>query len=547
MDRAGPPEQLRIHARSRGGESPVRAAAWALFGHGPVTVITAGGAVRAYGAVLAAASPRLGGVPWWEGLGISVASGVLVAVILAAARAAWKRHRIPTGLSRGVYRKSYLDAVLRESRREDVHAIDVLAPRLTPATTSRMISIQEAWKQVNARGGGGVRLLVLDNDPCLKGGAELLSAGIKVRVAHLEMGTEDLSFHLFHARTNPTAIVNFHDERGGKPRDKPIQLNGSAPIQPFRERFDTVWRTASPLETVIARKITTKAGRSSDCKVLWQALNETNALLGLDDGAVDKVLPHLAFSNSCSVVFILGLPGAGKSHVRDCLARKLKAMGVESRELTDYLYAFRDHLHGLMKLEPARGTGFEARAGGAFAVSDERALQPALNALAQAATGSLNDSEVVLVEFARTDIVAALEEFGDIGHRCRIIYVQAPAQLRSERLSSRHEPPESSTNGRSVTFTPSDNHMLPSNVERSIYHADNIDRLMNSPRWRELVFWVQNDTDDGGGRINASLDQFVQNILNSYRNPSQATGPSPLIVLNGLNGKNRSLLLTTST
>jgi hypothetical protein len=405
-----------------------------------------------------------------------------------------------------------------------------------------MISIQDAWKHVNARGGGGVRVLILDNDPCLKGGAELLSAGIQVRVAHLEMGTEDLSFHLFHGRTSPRAIVNFHDERGGKPRDKPIQLNGSAPIQPFRERFDTVWKTASPLETVIAKKIITKAGRSSDCKVLWQALNETNALLGLDDGAVDKVLPHLAFGNSCSVVFILGLPGAGKSHVRGCLAEKLRAMGVQSRELTDYLYAFRDHLHGLMKLEPARGTGFEACAGGAFAVIDERALQPALNALAQAAAGSLNDSEVVIVEFARTDIVAALEEFGDIGHRCRVIYVQAPAQLRSARLTSRHEPPESSTNGRSVTLTPSDNHMLPSNVERSIYHADNINRLMNSPRWREFVFCIQNDIDDAGGKISASLDKFVENVINSYRSPSQVTHAAPIIIPNELSRRNSVLL-----
>jgi hypothetical protein len=261
-----------------------------------------------------------------------------------------------------------------------------------------------------------------------------------------------------------------------------------------------------------------------------------------DQDEKGSVLPHVAFANSCSVVFILDLPGSGKSHVRHCLAQKLKAMGVESRELSDYLYAFRDHLHGLMKLEPARGTGFEAHAGGAFAVSDERALQPALNALAQAAAGSLNDSEVVLVEFARTDIVAALEEFGDIGNRCRVIYVQAPAQLRSARLSSRHKPPESSTDGRSVTLTPSDNHMLPSNVERSIYHADNVNKLLNSPRWRELVFWIQNDVDDAGSKINTSLDQFVEKVISSYRSPSLATPASPITIPNELFYKNTALL-----
>jgi len=35
--------------------------------------------------------------------------------------------------------------------------------------------------------------------------------------------------------------------------------------------------------------------------------------------------------------------------------------------------------------------------------------------------------------------------------------------------------------------------MLPSNVEWSTYQADNIDRIMTSPRWREQIFWIEND------------------------------------------------------
>lgn len=62
-------------------------------------------------------------------------------------------------------------------------------------------------------------------------------------------------------------------------------------------------------------------------------------------GPADKVLPHPAFGSSYSLVFVLGLPGAGKSRARERLAQKLSAIGVESREFTDYLYAFRDHLH----------------------------------------------------------------------------------------------------------------------------------------------------------------------------------------------------------
>ena len=55
--------------------------------------------------------------------------------------------------------------------------------------------------------------------------------------------------------------------------------------------------------------------------------------------------------------------------------------------------------------------------------------------------------------------------------------------------------------------------MLPSNVGQSIYQADNTDRLMGSPRWRGLVFWIKNEIDDDGGKANASIDQFVETVV----------------------------------
>jgi hypothetical protein len=64
----------------------------------------------------------------------AVLSGILVTLILAAARLLWHQRRVPTVLSQRVRRRSYLGAVLAESGNEDVRGLDVLAPRLKPAT-----------------------------------------------------------------------------------------------------------------------------------------------------------------------------------------------------------------------------------------------------------------------------------------------------------------------------------------------------------------------------------------------------------------------------
>lgn len=52
--------------------------------------------------------------------------------------------------------------------------------------------------------------------------------------------------------------------------------------------------------------------------------------MALDKECVPRVLPHPGFRHSSSVVFIVGLPGAGKSYVR----RKLEG---EYAALADFL------------------------------------------------------------------------------------------------------------------------------------------------------------------------------------------------------------------
>ena len=93
-------------------------------------------------------------------------------------------------------RPAYLSTVLAESRREDIVTLDVLAPRLQTASSGPLIEdIQVSWKRINDR--GRVRVLTLDSDACIEGGAELLRGDIEVRVARRDLGAESLSFHLF--------------------------------------------------------------------------------------------------------------------------------------------------------------------------------------------------------------------------------------------------------------------------------------------------------------------------------------------------------------
>jgi hypothetical protein len=423
-------------------------------------------------------------------------------------RVGWSHHRVPTALVRKVRRKTYLGSVLAESEREHVQSLDVLAPRLVSAADNQMIvTIQAAWKRINQR--GRVRVLTLDSRDCLEGGLELLRDGIQVRVSRRDLESEDLSYHIFGTQGKArTAIINHH--QGDV--DRPMLLDGKDPIKVFHKHFESIWAAASPLEAVIAEKITELARGSREPADILRAVNES----GLDlTSCMEKVRPHLAFRNSSSVVFIVGFPGSGKSRVRRILAERLDGMGIQARELTDYLYAFRDFLHSQIMLEPRRH-GFEACPGGAFAVREEAALMPALRALDGAVRDSLKESEVTLAEFARTGLCAALDQFDDIRMRCRVIYVQAPADLRSARLRKRIEPPEMSVDGGSVAVKPSDNHQLPSTVECSLYENDDIDQLERSPRWRGRILRIDNDVDDGGAKIGAKIDEFIAGVSALY-------------------------------
>ncbi|MFC4535028.1 hypothetical protein [Sphaerisporangium dianthi] len=455
-------------------------------------------------------------VPSWQNYVVPVTSGVLVAVLLGGVRIAWSRRRVPSALSRGVRRKTYLGAVLSESERGCPARLDVLAPRLSPATESTIfVKIQDAWKRINGR--KGVRVVILDSQESLIGGIELMAEGIDVRVTRRELGTESLSFHLFEreGRSAPSAIVNHREDLV----DRPVRLNGMPATRLLWDHFEKIWADAQPLEAVLAEKICEKVSEQGEPRAVWRALHEVEVSLNVDLDGAPKVLPHLAFRNSARVVFVVGLPGSGKSHVRRVLARHLAGLGIKTSELSDYTYAYRDFLHAMAKLEPVRAPGFTAYAGGGFSVNNIEVLRPALQALAQAVRDSVKEPRVTIVEFARPDLVAALREFEDLRLESQVIHVNAPAPLRTQRLNRRIEPPEVSVDDTSVTFTLSDNHVLPPAAKQSIYKMDNFPELMADPHWRGRVFSIDNDVDDGGATIETRLGAFVERVIQPYRQP----------------------------
>jgi hypothetical protein len=204
-------------------------------------------------------------------------------------------------------------------------------------------------------------------------------------------------------------------------------------------------------------------------------------------------------------------------------------MRIECQALTDYPYAYLDLVRTVLKLDPISGTEFKAYEGGAFAVHSERSLVPALQALHGDVRDALQAREVTLVEFARGDLVAALQIFDDIRSRSHIIYVRAPASLRQARLAARVVPPEIRIDGQTVTLSLSDDHLLPERAERALYATDDLDRIKASALWGDRIFEMDNEFE-GSTHVDAKINEFIDMITSPYRGAeSNAPGSGHLI------------------
>lgn len=172
-------------------------------------------------------------------------------------------------------------------------------------------------------------------------------------------------------------------------------------------------------------------------------------------------------------------------------------------------------LPGVAPGRPTAGSGYRPYEGGAFTVSNEKALKPALQALHGAVREAMGRNEVVVMEFARADLLTALKEFEDIQAQAQIIYVRTPAALRELRLADRATPPEVTVVGETITVKISDNHLLPVSAERSLYAADGLDELKASRNWRDRIFEIDNERD-GDAYVVSRLAEFVEGIVTRY-------------------------------
>lgn len=447
----------------------------------------------------------------WDQLLIPVISGVTVPAILAAARGLWRRKRLPTGMSQRVTRRNYLSKILEMSRDDRIECLDAVVPNLMPACGSRTLrDIQEAWSQINQR--RGVRIVTMEDQRSLTAGAELLSRGIEVRVAR-SLNTGHISYHVFGGETQYTVL-----NQRGTIHDRPEKLEEVSLSKVFHGHFEEIWGTSVPLESLLAEQLVDGLNRVDDHAGLTDRVRELRAKYRLDLRAEEAVLQHLAFRHRAPVIFITGLPGSGKSLVRRRLARKLSEMRFQVDEQSDYVYAFEDFLHALLRFDDGRGKGFSAEANGAFQVDCEENLQPALLALAQRVWQNRRHTPLTLVEFARSDVLAALRVFGDeVLGASQIIYVQATDAVRMARLTARGQPPQTHVINQSIELGVSDNHRLPSTVGERLYAGDNMTTLSSLKILEGRVHTIINNGDADWERINKDIDGFIENVTRPYK------------------------------
>ncbi|QXV62267.1 AAA family ATPase [Amycolatopsis sp. TNS106] len=456
----------------------------------------------------------------WSQLLVPVTSGVAVALIVATVRFLWRRTRLPTGLSQRMTRRNYLAEMLVISKNDNVERLDALVPNLLPAECSPVLAeIQEAWSQINGR--RGVRVITRTEPAALTAGAELLGAGIEVRVSRA-LTAGHLSYHVFSGSEHHTVL---NRRNGGK--DRPERLDEISAAKVFRSHFDEMWSESEPLESFLAGELL--AGDLSAGEIpagsktgdglsrLADRIREQRAAYQLSPKAQDAVLRHLAFRHRAPVIFVTGLPGAGKSLIRRAIAEELRRWRMQVDELNDYVYAFQEFLHALMLLGDGRGAGFSAQQGGAFQVEREDDLRPALHTLGHRVWENRRSNPITIVEFARADTTGALQVFGDeVLAASQIVHVRASDAERATRLARRGEPPKISVAGQLITLEVSDEHRLPSNAADTLYSRDDFALLKAQKNVAGRLFLVENESE-GKAHIDEQVAAFVETVVRPYR------------------------------
>jgi hypothetical protein len=362
-------------------------------------------------------------------------------------------------------------------------------------------------------------VLTLDSGEALRAGCEVPQKGIEVRVAERGLGSESLTLHIFETSKaeDARALINHHVDD----EDKPVLIKGSAPVAAFRSQFDAAWRKGRPLESVLAQQILPLAGGHQGPEWVLHSLEKARAELHLDQASIEKIMPHLAFRDSCAIVFIVGLPGSGKSFVRRRLEAELKSMRIECGFQTDYPFAYLEFIRQLLRLNPSCPADYTANDDGSFTARNEEVLAPPLREVAGVVRDHAQLSRVTLVEFARADLLTALRQFESADLPSQLIYVDAPAKLRLTRLNRRVVPPVTTVGGEQITISLSDNHRLPASARNALYAADDFPALKMSRDWHDRITEIKNSRDNDIN-VDAGISEFVNKIVDPYTSASRS-------------------------
>jgi len=138
-----------------------------------------------------------------------------------------------------------------------------------------------------------------------------------------------------------------------------------------------------------------------------------------------------------------------------------------------------------------------------------------LHSLAKQVCENKGRAPLTLVEFARSDLVAALQVFGDeMLSSSQVIHVQASNAVRARRLETRAQPPRIQVTNPTINVLVSDNHRLPSTAANSLYRTDDFGRLQTHPSLAGRIHHIENEDDDPTlARLDDKLDGFVEDIL----------------------------------
>lgn len=159
-------------------------------------------------------------------------------------------------------------------------------------------------------------------------------------------------------------------------------------------------------------------------------------------------------------VFVLGLPGSGKSTATNCISAVVRDQGREVSSFNDY-----DILRGWFEVAPD-GPEFSRTECNGFDVHDHTVFDTSLPVLEQQVLQETSSSkEIVTIEFARTDYLHALQQFSaSFLQDAYFLFIDTDIPICKGRIQKRSIDHQSST----------DNHYVSPYIFETYYNKDRV-------------------------------------------------------------------------